>query len=461
MGSARSAPGRRTFLRYAGGVAAVLPLTALSGCGSSSVDDPDVIRIAYQQFGSGTLMEKYLRRTAAQYTKAHPERRVELLPIVAAENDYFTKNELLMSSARTSPDVAYEDTFILLSDVGAGYLQPIDSLVAGWSDWEKIVPASRKAVTGQDGKVYAVPTHTDTRALWFQRDVLAKAGLPGDWAPHSWDELLEAARTIKKKVPGTTPFFMFSGKAQGEKASMQGFEMLLYGTDSRLYDEKTKKWVTGSAGFRDCLEFIRTIFDEELTLPLARNLDPNISETIYTQLIPAGKLGILLDGSWISQNWTKDAAAPWKAWEKTMGLARMPTQKGQGSGWLTLSGGWSWGIPRHATDPKIAFSFIEMLCTKDNLIQRAIEDNHITIRSDVAEDERYRTYSPTAQFFTSILEHAYYRPALPVYPEVSAAIQDAMESVMTMNSTPAQAAADYDSAVTDIVGSENVTKEGA
>lgn len=82
-------------------------------------------------------------------------------------------------------------------------------------------------------------------------------------------------------------------------------------------------------------------------------------------------------------------------------------------------------------------------------------DNHITVRADVAENEEYLSYSPAVEYFTDLLETAYYRPALPAYPEVSSALQEAMEAVMT-GATPEAAAAAYDSAITDIVGPENV-----
>jgi multiple sugar transport system substrate-binding protein len=454
-------PDRRTFLRYVAGVGTVLPLAALTACGSDSTQDPNVIRIAYQQFGSGTLMEDWINRTAQTYTQEYPERTVELVPIVAAENDYFTKNELLMSSPRTSPDLVYEDTFILLSDVGAGYVQPMTELAEQWEHWEDVAPASRDAVTGEDGEIYAIPTHTDTRAIWYNKDVFAQAGLPEPWEPTTWEEILEAARTIKEQVPEVAPFFIFSGKAQGEKASMQGFEMLLYGTGEGvgLYDDDAQKWVVGSQGFLDALTFLRTVFEEELTLPVSRHLDPNIGESIYSTVMPGGELGILLDGSWISQNWVEDAPSPWPEWTETLGLARMPTQNGDGNGWVTLAGGWSWVLPQYCSDPEIAFSFIEALLTTENSVQRAIDDNHITVRADVAEVEEYRTYSPTAEFFTELLEGARYRPALPNYPEVSAAIQDAMEVVMTMARTPEEAQAAYDEAVTDIVGADNVQEE--
>lgn len=449
-------PARRTFLRWSAGAATVLPLSALAGC-SGSTRDAGTLRIAYQQFGSNTIKEEWIHGAAERFSADNPELQVDLVPIVAAENDYFTKNELLMSSPRTSPDLVYEDSFILLSDVGAGYLQPMTDLVEGWDHWKDIADASKLAVTGEDGEVYGVPITTDTRAIWFHREVLGTAGLPKDWQPTSWDEILEAARAIKEADPEVTPFFMFAGTPQGEKASMQGFEMLLYGTGdgTGLYDDDTKKWILGAPGFVDALGFLKTIVDEELTLPLGQLLDPNISEQIYTSLLPDGKLGMLVDGSWISQNWTEGAGRPWPEWPDEVGLADMPTQDGGGTGTVTLAGGWGLSIPEHVTDRETAFSFLEELVSTDTLVQYAIADNHITVRSDVAENEEYLSYSPAVEYFTKLLETAYYRPALPAYPEVSSAIQEAMEAVLT-GTSPEAAAAAYDATVTDIVGPENV-----
>nr|WP_193104720.1 substrate-binding domain-containing protein [Brachybacterium sp. FME24] len=452
---------RRSFLRLSAGAAAVLPLTALAGC-SGSGRDPNLIRIAFQQFGSGTIKQKWITTAAQEFSEENPDLVVELVPIVASENDYFTKNELLMSSPRTSPDLVYEDSFILLSDVGAGYLQPITDLVEGLEHWDDIAEASKDAVTSEDGEIYGVPITTDTRALWFHRDVFAQAGLPEDWQPGSWEEILEAARAIRDSDSEAIPFFLFAGTPQGEKASMQGFEMLMYGTGdgTGLYDRDSEKWILGSPGFVDSLGFLQTLFEEELTATLGQHLDPNISETIYTSLMPEGKLGILIDGSWISQNWTESAARPWPEWPDVIGLADMPTQDGGGTGTVTLAGGWGLSIPEYATNRDVAFQFLQKLVSTETLVDYAIADNHITVRADVSEVEEYRTYSPAVDYFTTLLETAYYRPALPAYPEVSSAIQEAMEAVMTGTSAE-NAAAAYDASVTDIVGPENVQEATA
>lgn len=458
-GVVRADTSRRGFLGLALGGALALPgLTTLAGCGTAT--PPGALRVAYQQFGQDDLTGQWLDRTAAAFLEDNPGRGIQKVPIVASENDYFTKNELMMGSPGTSPDLVYEDTFILLSDVEAGYIQAVDHLVEGWTDWEKLAANSREAVKAEDGHTYAVPTHTDTRGIWYDTRVMAEVGIGDDWQPESWDELLEVARNLKEAVPDLeAPIGFFSGKTQGEKASMQGFEMLLYGTDSRLYDEEQHKWVLGSQGFLDSLEFIRTIFTEELTFSVGQASDPNLNEAIYGEMMPAGKVGFLIDGSWISQNWIEGASAEWPEWGDIIQVTRMPTQRGQGKGWVTLAGGWCWAIPRHSKDPETAFNLVTHLLTKENALKRAIEDQHISIRSDVSADPDYQAYAPTTKFFTSLVDEADYRPALSAYPQVSSGIQQAMEDVMTQNVDPAGAAVDYDKLVARIVGDEETVEE--
>ena len=53
------------------------------------------------------------------------------------------------------------------------------------------------------------------------------------------------------------------------------------------------------------------------------------------------------------------------------------------------------------------------------------------------------------------MEHTNFRPATSDYSQISNAIQVAMESVMTGQQSPKEAAAAYDDAVVGVVGKEN------
>src|SRR5665648_652534 len=90
------------------------------------------------------------------------------------------------NSAATAPDIIYDDTFQIRSDAAAGYLQPIDEYVTAWEDWDQYSDNVKQAGAGDDGVIYGVSTGTDTRGLYFQKDVFAAAGLPDDWQPGNW-----------------------------------------------------------------------------------------------------------------------------------------------------------------------------------------------------------------------------------------------------------------------------------
>ena len=122
--------------------------------------------------------------------------------------------------------------------------------------------------------------------------------------------MLEAARTVKKKVPGMIPLNVFTGKAAGEAAAMQGFEMLLYGTgQDPLYDEKSKKWVKGSKGFKDASTSSRPSTARSSARTSTTPSTPTSQTKVGTDLLPKGKLAIALDGSWLRNTGSRPAAA--------------------------------------------------------------------------------------------------------------------------------------------------------
>jgi multiple sugar transport system substrate-binding protein len=448
---------RRTILKAVGGVLVATPLLGTTGCGRAAAE-ANTLRIAYQQWGSARITNAYLTRAAQSFSRRNPAVTVELVPIVAPENNYFTKNELMMSSERTAPDIVYEDTFILKSDIAAGYLRPIDDYVASWPLWDEFYDVAKKAVQGEDGSVHAVPAPTDTRALWYNQELFAQAGIALPWAPRTWDDLLTTFRTLKLELPEVIPVNIYAGKPQGEKTSMQGTQMLLYGTGSTLYDEAARKWITGSAGLLDTLRFIRTVYGEGLGPDIADALDANISETIYTSWLPEGRIAVVLDGNWISNNWGPDKPGEWPEWAQTMAVAPMPTQSGQEPGQVTMAGGFSWAMPRRAQKPDLAWEFLKEMSSTDHVTAWTVEDNKLTNRRDVAARPEYRGYSPTVEFFTGLVPEATYRPALAPYPQISNALQTAADAAMR-GVAPEAAAAAYDRALIDIVGADSTARE--
>lgn len=465
--------GKRKFVVFA---ITVLCVSMLFGCTSNTNKPADsgdpgkgdgkgtetpkiTINITFRDDGigeNGTLY-KWIKEVAASY----PDKSVEVkpAPIQASEGDYFAKVALALKSKDTAPDIVTEDTFILNSDASAGFLEPLDEQLKGWEDWTNgsFIEAMKKGVTASDGKVYGVPYNTDSRGLWYNKEIFKQAGLPEDWQPKTWDDVLSAARTIKEKAQDVVPIWMNMGKATGEATSMQTYEMLLYGTGERLYDDASGKWIIKSQGITDALTFIETINKEKLGPPLSKVLNGQAGNTATREYLPQGKLAISLDGSWITGNYFAEGAAPWPEYKGVLGFAPMPTSKGQAPGSITLAGGWALSIPSNSKHKEEAWNFIKYALNKENTQKLVIASGNITVRADVAKDPEY-TKMPFNEIATEYLKNAEFRPAQEKYPEVSTQIQTMVESVAT-GTSPADAMNKYAQDVTRIAGGDRVMEK--
>lgn len=424
-------------------------------------ESKDEISITYRS-GGGTnkgLTDWLEKEVIPEFKKEHPGSTIKLAPLNVSEGDYFAKIALMLKSKNTAPDLVAEDTFMVNSDASAGYLESLDDKVKAWDDWGNFTENVKKGVIAQDGKVYGVPYNTDSRGIWYNKDLFEKAGLPVPWEPESWEDILQAAKTIKEKSPSDViPIWMNSGKATGEATSMQTFEMLLYGTKTPLYDLDEKKWIVKSEGLVNSFKFIDTVYEEKLGPNLSQVLNGQGGSIAYQQLMPKGKLAMGIDGFWQSGTWGENGAAPWAEAVDTLGFAPMPTENGDGAGTVTMSGGWAFSIPKNSGSKELAWEFIKFASSKEKNLSLQLKDRNLTPRDDVAQDPDYQKI-PMFDEATALLKNAQFRPAVDKYPNVSTQIQSLVEDVVTNKLTPEQAAAQYQKNVTGIVGKENVMEK--
>jgi multiple sugar transport system substrate-binding protein len=438
---------------------AVTVAAAVSACGDSGSSDSKTIKVAYQKFGNFIGADELFKKIKPVFEQQNPGVKLKLIPVEADENSYYTKLGLMRRSKATAPDVAYEDTFFVNSDAQAKFLMPLDAKLSAWPDWGQFVDAAKAAGRAGDGMTYGVPMGTDTRGLWYNKKIFAKAGLPADWQPKSWNDVLTAARQIKAKVPGVIPLNVYAGKGVGEAASMQGFEMLLYGTANKLYNDQTKKWVAPSRGISDSMKLLSTIFSEKLGPTPQQALDPHWSDNVQGQELPQGKLAIDLDGSWLPQSWIPGGASAWPEWSKTLGTTPMPTQNGQAPGKVSLSGGWLLSVGANTKNPDAAWKLVQLAMNKENSLFFYTKATQVSVRGDVTSDPAYLQGNPTQKFWTDMVSVTQYRPAYAVYPQISNQLQAATESVITGQATPDKATSDLAGQIKQLAGPDKV--EGA
>lgn len=438
--------------------AAAVATLVLGGCAPTEGEGGDTVTVVYAKTDSFTVLDTLLTTAKEEFEAANEGVTVELQPITATDDDYKTRLQLSLASPDTAPDVFYEDTFNVRSDVEAGYLLNLDDRLADWPDWEMFDEAGRNAGTGEDGSTYALPLGTDTRVIWYDKGVLEEAGIATPWQPESWDDILAAAAAIKASRPDVVPFNMYAGTGTGEGTVMQSFYELLYGTGdgTGLYDDDSGKWVVGSQGFIDSLAFLQTLYDEGYAVSPDQALDPNVWQAVFGEWFPQGTLGATVEGSYTPSFWADGGQYPWPEYADEMGVALFPTQDGQAPGGVSMSGGWTLAASAQTDVPDLAFDFMTTVLNKENALWYAINNAQIAVRTDVAEDPSYLESNPFVGAVTDAVSVTHFRPANSDYPQISVAAQQATEAVITGQQSPAEAAAAYDDAVREIVGDDGV-----
>ncbi len=352
------------------------------------------------------------------------------------------------------------DGFWLPEFVDGGLIKPLDELVgpetADWEGWAQI-PDSIKTILAYDGKTYGIPRGTDARVIWYNKDIIEKAGYDRDtFQPKSWAELLDAARKIKETSPDVTPFQLNAGTAMGEASTLQGYTMALLGAGHHVYDFDQKKWIVSSPATLDTLNLYNTIYNTDGLGDTRWQLVKNGRDLSF-QAFSEGKVGMLVEGDylWRSILIPKGGDFAMADRDTKVGFAKMPAEepgKGfRGQDFVTISGGTGFIINPNTKAAKEAWALLTFMYSKDELTELQKLEPRIRPRLDVPV-----VGDPVmSKMVTDVLPLTTIRPQLPLYSKVSEQIQLMTERVVSGEMTPQQAMDAYAKAVTEIVGADN------
>ncbi|WP_405162014.1 extracellular solute-binding protein [Nocardia sp. NBC_01499] len=330
--------------------------------------------------------------------------------------------------------------------------------VKAWEGWQHI-PATVQQLTSYNGAQYGIPQNTDGRVLFFNRKLFQQAGLPADWQPTSWDQVLDAGRKLKA-VPGVLPVQLNAGTSFGEATTTQGILPLLAGTGSTLYEGG--KWVGNTAKLRTVLDFYRTLYGEKLG-DAELQQDVKGREKSFEKFA-AGQVGILLESDYFWHDVLNPTGGsfPMADRDTQVGWAKIPAAT-PGAGvnhqdFVSVSGGGGRVISPKSKHVELAWELLQFMNSPE-AYQALIAGGgpRITARQDVNADALRG--DPLLTFVSDqILPITSLRPALPEYDKVSQALQQATLDVVTGTST-ADAAANYGKAVAAAVGKDNVASD--
>nr|MDQ3576980.1 extracellular solute-binding protein [Actinomycetota bacterium] len=298
---------------------------------------------------------------------------------------------------------------------------------------------------------YGVPFGTDGRVLFYNKTLFAQAGLPAQWQPTSWQEIIDAATRLKT-LPGVDPIQLNAGTAMGEATTMQGVLPLLAGAGSPLHGNG--KWLGASQAVRDVLGFYQSVYgpglgDKQLQQE-AKGRDKSFQE--FAQ----NKIGILLESDyfWRSVVAPEGGVAPMADRDQVVGYAKIPALapgKGlNGQDFVSMSGGGVRVVNPNSKYPAQAWRLLEFMNSAEATKALLGDNARITQRTDVNAEVLGK--DPLLKFIsTEVLPITAYRPGLAEYPQVSKALQEATAAVLN-GTPPDEAAKNYQAAIEGALG---------
>ena len=222
---------------------------------------------------------------------------------------------------------------------------------------EKFFTACREEASfgrGEQRRVFAIPNSTDDRALYYNEDLLERAGLVDEEGrarpPRDWSELKEyAVRLTEHDADGNMTCLGFAPNYGNSWLYIYGWLnggqfMSADGRNCTLADPRIVEALAFMVEVYDALGGIEKV-DAFQSAFQAGEFDP-----FFT-----GKVAMKIDGNWMLNNIADFAPS------LRFGVIPAPAPAGRES--ITWSGGFSWAIPAGSPHPEIAFELSRFLNT--------------------------------------------------------------------------------------------------
>ncbi|MEU9215745.1 ABC transporter substrate-binding protein [Streptomyces sp. NPDC048376] len=399
-------PMRRIAARLAGAVALALATTGCVGGADTSSPTGEVTSITvldyYTQRSEHTQWNEVLTAcgkaagVTIEHTSVPP---ASLVPRV-----------LRQASSRTLPDLLMLDNADLQQIAQTGALTPLDQYGIDTNGFaEGILSAGT-----YEGKVYGLAPYVSTVALFYNKDMLAEAGVA---VPRTWDELKEAAAGLTRQGR--------YGMAVDASATFESSWQFL-------------PFLWSNGGHEKRLDTPQAAQALQMWVDLVKNGSMSKSVLNWTQAdvhdqFAAGRTAMMINGPWRIAALNNDRNMNW-------GVAPVPVPRA-GQVPVTPLGGEVWTVPQSSSKDRQKKAAEVLACLNSAPNTLTLAEQHFTVPSRTAVAARYAEQDPTMAVFVKSVEGARVRTGeLGVrWPKAATGIYTAIQSALTGEQTPEEA----------------------
>ncbi len=266
-----------------------------------------------------------------------------------------------------------------------------------------------EAVTS-NGRVFGLPWLVSTRVLFYNRQLLRKAGLNPDEPPRTWAELLAAARLMHDPKSGIYGFGMNAGEGH---ILYKKFMPFVWGNGGRILDSAGRFAFNGPAT-REALEFYLQLKDFSYCE----------KQDLLDEAFKLGRLGLAISGSWNFARYPVDAP------QLDFGVAIIPRPAEDRGVSTSFLGGQVLALFKNCRNPEAAARFIRFLATASNTLPITREAMVSFPADQLAWSDPFFHADPRMQVFVRQIKTARHPPVVAAWVEIEKIINEAVEKGM-------------------------------
>jgi multiple sugar transport system substrate-binding protein len=296
------------------------------------------------------------------------------------------------------------------------------------TDWSAGVADLKPQVRGWEicsigEAIYGLPWVLGTRALFYNRELFARAGLDSTRPPETWAELREAATAIEKLGGGVRGV----GVQAGERYVLfKKFMPFAWGNGGDILSQDLSRSAFDSPANREALEFYVGLKDVGLV----------DRQDVIDREFKQGRIGIVVSGAWLFKSIPKEAP------DLRYGVALIPRPSSERGTHASFAGGEILASFNAARNKQGALELARFLARPDNALALALGAQSVQPATIGADTMAYYREHPREAVMIRQFETAFPTPNHPAWVEMEAAIEDEVEQALYGRKSPAEAVAD-------------------
>ena len=368
----------------------------------SAVADAGEVRVTVAEYSSKT--GPYFEEAKKEFEEKNPGITInfEVVPW-----DVLLQKLTTDIGAGTNADLSIIGTRWLIDFVEEDAVEPLDGFMDDAFKGRFIETFLSPSV--MEGNTYGLPIAASARAMYYNKDILEKAGVANP--PGTWDELKDAAAKIKASG-GDVYGYGLQGK-EIETDVYYYYAMWSQGTEI-LNEDGTSGLST--PGALEAAKLYKSLIDEGLTQPGVTSNNREDVQNLFKQ----GKIGMMITAPFLSSQIKEEVP------DLNYGVTAIPAGPTGARGTYGVTD--SIIMFKNAKNKEEAWKFLDFLFTTEQRAKFTQNEGFLPVNKEEAEMPYY-TDNADLKEFTALLPDARFAPVIPGWEEIAQITSDAVQKI--------------------------------